>query len=165
MRISALAISLLILPVLAIGAEYSVGEYRRYGSSNYLEIDRIPQGGKSFDIIMSLISPTHEDFSIRILSPLTDEAKIDIMQFYKKNLPDELRKALGSTGNLHNPALDPLIDSFSNALKATTLFHTFETSLREKGYRIVKIEFEKFEMPKGDLFLAEIILKCRKGGY
>ena len=162
-RNSVLTISLLIFPILAYGAEYKLGEYRRYGSRNYLEIGRISQGGQSFKLIMSLIDPRKKDFSIRIMSPLTDEAKVEIMAFYKKNLPNELMKALDSTGNLHNPALDPLIDSFVNALKSTTLFHTFETSIREKGYRVIKVRFEKFEMRKGDLFVAEITIKCQKG--
>jgi len=163
MRVIVLTISLLIFPILTFEAEYKLGEYRRYGSDNYLEIGRISKGGQSFELIMSLIDHYHEDFSIRIMSPLTDTAKLEIMGFYRKNLPDELKKALDSTGNLHNPALDPLIDNFSNALKATTLFHTFETSIRGKGYTIIKIELEKFEMRKGDLFVAEITLKCKKG--
>jgi hypothetical protein len=169
MRIVALTISLLIFPIWTFGSEYVLGEYRRYGSDNYLELFSVSQGGpcqnaaqrgQSFELIMGLISPSANEFSIRITSPLTEEAEAEIMSFYKKNLPNELEKALRSAGNMHNPALVPLVDSFVNAFKATTLFHTFETTIREKGYKVIKVEFEKFDMPEGDLDVAEITLRC-----
>lgn len=163
MKIAVLTIILLIFPILTFGTEYKIGEYRRYGSENYLEIGRISQGGQSFELIMNLIDPYHDDFSIRIMSPLTEEAKFEIIGFYKKNIPDDLKKALDSTGNLHNPALGPLINSFSNAFKTTTLFHAYATAIREKGYNVITIDFEKFELRKGNLFVGETTLKCKKG--
>ena len=111
---------------------------------------------------MSLIDPNHEDFSIRILSPLTKSAKTEIMSYYEKHLPAELKLALNSSGNLHNPAMNPLIEKFVDALKVTTLFEQYETTINGKGYVVSKIGLEKFTMSNGDLFVAEITIKCKK---
>jgi hypothetical protein len=162
MRLIYLIIAVLILPLVALGDEYTLGEYRRYGSYNYLELARTSNGGASFEFIMSLIKPSHDKFSIRIMSPLTQEAKIEMLDFYQKNIPVELNSALNSSGDLHNPALKPLMDKFSAALKRTTLFSKYEAILKTKGYRVLKIGFEKFEFISGDLWVAEINIECQR---
>ena len=150
------------LPSMVFGGEFIIGEYRRYGSENYLELLNAKQGGAGFEHIMSLIEPSNNIFNIRILSPLTDEAKNEITNFFEINFKKELLIALKSKGNLNNPAILPLEKEFISAFKTTTLYEKYKALISSKGYEVVDVTFEKFEIQKGEPFVVEIWLKCKK---
>ena len=146
----------------AFGDEFILGEYRRYGSYNYLEIGRNPKGWITFEQIFSLINPTHEKLEIRILSPLTDAAKEEIMSYFHASIPGELEKALKSSGNIHNPAVIPLAENFIDAFKETNLFKKYAETINGKGYVIKNISYEKLSLHEGKLFVTELNITCEK---
>lgn len=83
----------------------------------------------------------------------------------KRKIPNELEKALASSGNLHNPTLRPLIKSFSAAFKTTQLFQEIETELQKGGYVSTIVEFEKYTInTKGTpkIWVADIWLRFDK---
>ena len=69
----------------------------------------------------------------------------EIKAFYEKYFSDELKKALASSQNLHNPTFDPLIEAFPFAVRSTSFYKKAKKELTQKGYTIKnEVSFEKF---------------------
>ena len=85
-------------------------------------------------------------FAIRIMLPLENcKVQDEIKAYFKKYFPQELEKALRSSGNLHNPTLTSLIKHFLQALRATSLYKDLNQSLNNNNFILEKeISFEKF---------------------
>ena len=109
---------------------------------------------------------TNNSFAIRVMLPLKDcKIQDEIRTYYKKHLPKELKKALKSSTNLHNPALKPLIENFDKALKSTSLYKKLDRTLKLFGFTLEKdISFEKFILFKKEnpyIFHADIWLHAK----
>lgn len=69
----------------------------------------------------------------------------ELKAFYEKYFLDQLKKALASSQNLHNPTFDPLIEAFPFAVRSTSFYKKAKDELGKKGYSIKnKVSFEKF---------------------
>ena len=69
----------------------------------------------------------------------------ELKAFYEKYFSDELKKALASSQNLHNPTFDPLIEAFPFAVRSTSFYKKAKKELTQKGYTIKnEVNFEKF---------------------
>lgn len=64
--------------------------------------------------------------SIRILHPLDKNTNQELLKYSKGQMPNKLKGALASKGNLHNPALKPLIEEFTQAISSTEFFAAIE---------------------------------------
>ena len=105
-------------------------------------------------------------FAIRIMLPLENcKLQDEIKTYYKKHFPQELKEALKSSDNLHNPTLNPLIKHFPEALRATSLYKDLNQTLKSNGFTLEKeISFEKFmifEHLDPYLFHADIWLHAK----
>lgn len=121
--------------------------------------------GKAFSQILKEIEIEKDSVAVRILGEFSEISNRELISYYKKKIPNELEKALASSGNLHNPTLRPLIKSFSAAFKTTQLFQEIETELQKGGYVSTIVEFEKYTInTKGTpkIWVADIWLRFDK---
>ena len=134
------------------------------GDNTYYTLSYIPNGyGKPLFYCLSKIDG---NFAIRIMLPLEDcKMQNELKAYYLKNLPKSLKFALKSSGNLHNPKLKPLINSFPSAFKSTSLYKKVKIILEIWDYKLEKdISFEKFVLYKTEnsyLFHADIWLHAK----
>ena len=78
-------------------------------------------------------------------------------------MPSDLEAALRSSRNLHNPALAPLVKSFIDALKSTTMYSELVSELHKIGFEIKDITFEKFSISaKGIVPVPDVHINCKK---
>ncbi len=69
----------------------------------------------------------------------------ELKSFYEKYFLDQLKKALASSQNLHNPTFEPLIEAFPFAVRSTSFYKKAKKELTQKGYTIKsEVSFEKF---------------------
>lgn len=106
---------------------------------------------QSLTSVFNNLSAEDKATSLRICCLLGGEKNRthqEVALYFKKEIPSEFRKALESSGNLHNPALKPLTDRFIKAFKITQLYVSIKESLKGSGYYATNIKFEKFEIFK-----------------
>lgn len=77
-----------------------------------------------------------------------DTLQAELLATLRADAPRELKAALRSSGNIHNPALDPLIDPFKRALMKTTLAKNADTALAKQGLKITGVDYEEFCIDK-----------------
>ena len=142
--------------------EFTIREKKYYGGES-LELQRVDTGGATISRIFELTEPNDDELRIRILSPISGAVGSELLTFYNEYYPNELKEALNSSGNLHNPALKGLVKHFKKAFKSTTLFKELNKALNLNGYKVVKIHFEKFTIYSGKIYVAEITLYSEKG--
>ncbi len=118
-----------------------------------------------FTEILSQVTIDKDKIYIRFLGEFDKETNSELIAYYSKHIPDKLKKALNSSGNLHNPTLEPLISNFEKAFKTTKLFQGIESELKEIGFSISEIEFEKYSLVTEEpprIWVADIWLKFKK---
>ncbi|OCQ23137.1 hypothetical protein A7985_04080 [Pseudoalteromonas luteoviolacea] len=94
--------------------------------------------------------------SVRLLCCFGEEHFIgEVVKYYEDHIPNELKRALKSSGNLHNPVLSPLKEHFKNALRSTSGYQLIKETLKRYNYEIKSIWFEKFTFRK-DAIHADI---------
>lgn len=155
----------LILSAAKVFAEYKVTKYEPITNydSEFLElcISAKSKTDYNFKQIFDLVSIHDENLSIRILG-ITNEARLELFKYYKKNNPVELNEVLKNSGGIHNPKLGPLQDKFTDAFKSTTLFIELEKVLSIYQYQVMKIEFEKLFVSNNEVHVTDIYIKCFK---
>jgi len=162
-RVVLLFIVIFIILFLIFPPKWELSVSKDNGNT-YYTVSYIPNGyGKPLFYCLSKID---RDFAIRIMLPLEDcKVQNEIKAYYQKNLPKSLKVALKSSGNLHNPKLKPLINSFPSAFKSTSLYKKLSTTLEIRGYKLKKeVSFEKFKIFKTKnsyLFHADIWLHAK----
>jgi hypothetical protein len=104
------------------------------------------RGGVLFYQLFKIDQP----FAIRIILQSDEEPlQHELQSYYTKEFPKELKIALASSLNLHNPTLNPLIKAFPSAFRTTTFYKELEKELEKRGFSIAsKITFEKFGVYK-----------------
>ena len=157
-------ILLVFLPITALSAEYKAREFDRVtgSGSQFLELQIVSEDGKTFDDILPALNLSNDDLAIRILGVLPQSTKEELMLFYKQEIPGDLTKALKSKGNLHDPKISPLIMKFPDAFKRTVMFYEIENTLKERGYDLFQMEFEKFTIFENSISVPDIWLKFKK---
>jgi len=118
-------------------------------------------------VLPQLLSKVDKPFAIRIMLNAKEEPlQTELKEYYKKQKPKALKKALASSRNLHNPTLEPLIEVFPEAFRSTTFYKTLEKNVESQGFSIqTEISFEKFSIDKTDnsyTFYADIWLHTIK---
>ena len=162
MRTLLLLLGLAFVSTAAHGAQYKIGEFIPKPLDNYLEIGRVVAGGVSFGRMLDLTKPSGQSLTIRIMSPLTDEGKREVVKYFQDEIPRDLEAARKSKGSLHDPLIHPLIYRLADAVRTTTEYHVIEANLQKRGYRVVAVGFEKFTFGGGDPFIAEMWLECQR---
>lgn len=153
-----------ILPSAVLSAEYKIAEFdpiTNYGSQ-FLELQIVSENGKTFNEILGTLYLSKDDLSVRILGVLPYKTQEELIAFYKREIPDVLSKSLKSSGNLHNPALSPLIRKFPDAFKNTVMYSEIEKTLKIKGYSPLQIDFEKFSINNKEISVPDILIKFKK---
>ncbi|MGH1486952.1 MAG: hypothetical protein ACRBCI_12090 [Cellvibrionaceae bacterium] len=143
--------------------ELSVSETR--DNYSFVQFQYGTGKGKPFAEVFSQIKLEKDTVAIRILGDFSENTNGELMSYYEKEIPSELQAAIKSSGNLHNPALRPLVMSFSAAFKETSLYLNIEKELFKAGYEAAVIEFEKYTInTKGPpkIWVADIWLKFSK---
>ena len=120
--------------------------------SNAVELRPRPEGEKGFDTLeeaLDSLDENHVILTVR-LDPIplrsSDRMKEEILDYLAQHYPKALRVASASSGNLHNPALRPLMRGYSEAILATSFVSELAKVLAKYGHRIVDVSFEKFMM-------------------
>ena len=160
-----LIITVLILSSIPVyGTEFKLIHFDRYGKSPGMELSLRPNNGNTLSEIFNVIELTRDEFYIRLIGVSSDKTNSEILQFYHDNFPNEWSIALlGASGKLHDPSLAPLADAFDQALKSTTMYSSLIRELKERGYKIVGIDFEKFSIEKnGAVPFPDVHLRCVK---
>lgn len=89
----------------------------------------------------------------------------ELFAYYKKHLPKKvIKKALKSSGNIHNPAIVPLSKAFPDAFKSTTFFKDIESALGEHCYKLYGMDREKFSIDTKNIHIwqPDIWLRFQK---
>jgi hypothetical protein len=119
------------------------------------------QSGLSVIQISNSLDINSKELNVRIISPFNQSTKSELIHYYKTIIPVEFNAALASSGNLHNPALIPLMTKFEAALSSTNFYMNLAKELSQVGYIIEYVQFEKFTFINGEVFVAEITLRCK----
>lgn len=151
---------LILWSIAALSEGVLITEYNPSDSAGeqFLELVVVPDEGIPFNEAIDSIAFDEGPISIRVLQPLTELSRKEVIYYYETHTPEELKLALSSKGNLHNPALEPLSEQFAVAFRSTTQFLEMESKLLKAGYKVVQFSFEKFTLYEGRLFVAEIWL-------
>jgi hypothetical protein len=147
MRICTLTL-LLLISASSLGTDVKLANLQRYGSSPLMELFLMPSGGNSISDVFKVITFNEEAFTVRLIGESSEFTNQELLKFYQEKFPAQLQEALNSSGNLHNPAIAGVRDKFPEALQATSIFRQLEIELHALGYRVEKIEFEKFTASK-----------------
>jgi len=75
----------------------------------------------------------------------------DIGTYFSEYHPDLLKRALASSGNMHNPEVVPLIKPFMKAFPSTRMMNDVFKQLKGIGYTVESIYHEKFSIIKSDV--------------
>ena len=150
---------LLITSFPSLASSYELRSSRITDAYTFLDL-QTSQSGLSILQIGNSLNIDSKELSIRILSPFNQITKSELIHYYKSTIPGDFNKALTSSGNLHNPSLKPLITKFEAALASTGLYSTLVKDVSKLGYIIERVQFEKLTFINGDLFVAEITLRC-----
>lgn len=119
--------------------------------------------GNDAKSLSDCLSVINKYFAIRIMLPMSDpELQDELISYYKDTIPSAYKRALDSKRGIHNAVNKPLIDSFPDAFRKTTIYKELENFLELKGYLVKqKISFEKFDIyssGKDDFIHADIWL-------
>ena len=145
-------------------SEYEVAKFEprtSYGGQ-FLQLATSSTGGLSLKAVLNGLQLRDASLAIRILGPLSNISKSEILEYYQQEIPKELKAASNSAGNLHNPALAPLLGMFVQALESTSFYKELLLVAKLNGYKIDRVDFEKFTLVNGNLFVAEITFRCVK---
>lgn len=154
-----------ILGIFAVEVNAELFELRSFetrDSYTFVEFQYGEERGGAFAEAFSGLTLERNEVAIRILGSFSQETNAQLLSYYREKMPQELEKALQSSGNLHNPAIVPLKKSFAAALRETAMFKDIEKELAKFGYTASKIEFDKYSInTKGSpkLRVADIWLK------
>ena len=159
-----LVAALILSSIPAYGTEFKLIHFDRYGESPGMELSLRPNNGNKLSEIFNILELTRDEFYIRLIGETSDKTNSEILQFYRDNFPNEWNIALlKASGKLHDPSLAPLADVFDQALKSTTMYSSLIRELKERGYKVVGIEFEKFSIEKnGVVPFPDVHLRCVK---
>ncbi len=105
-------------------------------------------GGSSIAEVFEVIVYREREFTVRLIGESSEFTNQELLTYYQNNYPVELESAFKSSGNMHNPAISGVRDKFQEALKSTTIFKHLLIELNKLGYKVAKIEFEKFTASK-----------------
>ena len=122
-------------------------------NENNVVINLSKDSNQSFAQVLNSIPGDKILFAVNIccLTNINDNRiHSEITAYYESYLTKQFNSALNSTGNLHNPKLVPLSNSFNIAIKSTSLYRYIENILLENNYKIQKIEHEKFSILKNN---------------
>ena len=169
MKIIFIGLVLFIFSISVRATEFKLGRLERYGSfPNSIELDLVSAGSKfsgsstSFENLMSLLVLSNHDLRVRILPGLSQEAQKEILEYFQANMPESVAAANRSAGNLHNPAILPLKNTFPLAVKATSYYKELESGIAKVGFGACELSYEKFTFENGEPWAAELNLKCYK---
>ena len=132
----------------SLATDVKLANLQRYGSSPGMELFLMPSGGSSIADVFKVITYTEKSFTVRLIGESSEFTNQEIVKFYQDNYPLELKEAFNSSGNMHNPAIAGVREKFPEALATTTIFQQLKIELDKLGYRVEKIEFEKFTASK-----------------
>jgi len=135
--------------------EFKINEFLKYGSSPSLELSLVSTGGSSAKDIFDVLNFSQTEYTIRLIGISSEKTNSELLKFYELKFPNELKAALNSSGNLHNPAIKPLSNKYELALKSTSMLKELEVELYTRGFLIKKIDFEKFHMFRGTISIAD----------
>jgi len=82
----------------------------------------------------------------RIVDIKSDTLQVDIHNYFKANYSNEYQAALNSSGNMHNPAIQPLRKLFKQALLSSKYFVSLKNKISSSGYILSDISYEKFRL-------------------
>ena len=75
-------------------------------------------------------------------------AQEEVMGYLRQHYPKELKAAMESAGNMHNPKVMPLRRPFEEALLSTTFVKKLQADLVKIGYAVSGASTEKFTLIK-----------------
>lgn len=143
-----LSILLLMVSANSFATDVKLANLQRYGSSPLLELFLMPSGGSSIAEVFEVIVYNEREFTVRLIGESSEFTNQELLTYYQNNYPNELEAAFKSSGNMHNPAISGVRDNFPEALESTTIFKQLLIELNKLGYKVSKIEFEKFTVSK-----------------
>lgn len=73
----------------------------------------------------------------------TAEFQKQLFVALRRRAPKQLDEALASSGNMHNPALEPLRMELEGAILTMPIVRDIDTALANVGFRITAVSFEK----------------------
>lgn len=162
MRYFLILFLLVFIPIDTVNAtKVMLSHADRYGGHYNIELSLDPKVGYEVKDIFRTLKMRHKKCNIRLLGKASEETIEKLTQYYEKNIPNEFKEALASSGNLHNPKLVPLLDKFGPALKSTKLYKSIEFELNKKSFILTDITFEKFVMYESKLTFPDVHLACR----
>lgn len=90
-------------------------------------------------------------------------AQKEIVGYLQQHYPKELKAAMESAGNMHNPKVIPLRKPFEEALLSTTFVKNLQADLAKIGYEVSGVSTEKFSFIKQtNSFSADTWLMTKK---
>jgi hypothetical protein len=159
--VKSLIFLLLVTTFSSVASNFSLRSSSAALTNSSIELLMNPEGQTLYKVIAPLTISSME-VSIRILHPLDKNTNLELLKYYERQMPNELKDALGSKGNLHNPALKPLIEEFAQAIRDTEFFAAINRDLGRLGYFVNSVNFEKFFILDGHFYVAEINLTCNR---
>lgn len=158
-------LSIFLISAVATAELFELGAYDARAQSALIQLSYGAEHGRPFAEAIRDINLEADVVVIRLLGHFSDKTNVELLSYYHKKIPAELQAALGSSGNLHNPALRPLLTHFSAAFKETELYLSIEKELQKAGYQASSVEFEKYTInTKGSpqIWVADIWLAFSK---
>ncbi len=85
----------------------------------------------------------------------------ELVKTLKSCCPIVLANALKSSGNMHNPALEPLREPLSKAIVSSSVVKPLIDLLKSEGYIISEVHLEKLRIFNEDLIQAGVYIELQ----
>ncbi|MDP8079996.1 hypothetical protein [Phocoenobacter skyensis] len=128
-------------------SHYKLSKNEKRDGYDFFEFQHYPDKGKSFKDVFDSSKATQKAVYLRMLGEFSPKTNKELFSYYEKHIPQAvMKKALKSSGNMHNPAIQPLNNMFDKAFKTTSFFKEIISIMEKHCYKLKKIEREKFNI-------------------
>lgn len=142
------------LSLLAGATEFKLGSFNRYGAAPSLELFMYPGDGESLGDIFRVLEFTRESLYVRLIGGSSEETNRELLEYYDDRFPywkGDLTK--------EPDMVKPL---FVEALMSTTLFRELESKLKDSGYSVRNVSFEKLVYDASDISVPDVYITCER---
>ncbi|WP_141685290.1 hypothetical protein [Pseudoalteromonas luteoviolacea] len=119
-----------------------------------MELALYPSNANSLEEVFSVIKISRKELYVRLIGESSKNTNSELFNFYSDKFP-YWKGDLTKEPHLVKPL-------FVDALKSTTLYKTLNRLLKENGYHINNISFEKLSFDSNSISVPDVYIECAK---
>ncbi|MBQ4810301.1 hypothetical protein J8M20_03095 [Pseudoalteromonas luteoviolacea] len=144
----------LLFSAVSFGTEVKLTSFNRYGATPSMELALSPSNANSLEEVFSVIKISRKELYVRLIGESSKNTNSELFNFYSDKFP-YWKGDLTKEPHLVKPL-------FVDALKSTTLYKTLNRLLKENGYHINNISFEKLSFDSNSISVPDVYIECAK---